>query len=108
MQVDDVITETDGYILTNRIKVTFPDADSDGVVDNPDVFDVAVAPEVNSTSKVVFYKTDTSSGGYLTYTAVDNASIEQRYTTQAAINEVLPQFSSGQIFMQIVIVNFTY
>ena len=98
MQVDDVITETDGYILTNRIKVTFPDIDSDGVVDNPEVFDIIVAPTTNTTSKIVFYKTSTSSGGYLTYTAVDNADIEQRYTTQAAINEVLSQFSSGQVF----------
>ena len=98
MQVDDVITETDGYILTNRIKVTFPDADSDGVVDNPDVFDIVVAPDTNPESKCVFYKTDTSSGGYLTYTAVDTSTIEQRYTTQANINEVLSQFSSGQIF----------
>ena len=98
MQVDDVITETDGYILTNRIKVTFPDIDSDGVVDNPDVFDIIVAPDVNATTKVVFYETDTSSGGYLTYSAVDATSIEQRYTTQSAINEVIAQFSNGQVF----------
>ena len=98
MQVDDVITETDGYILTNRIKVTFPDIDSDGVVDNPEVFNIVVAPTVSSATKVVFYKTDTSSGGYLTYTPVNSTDIEQRYTTQAAIQEVLAQFSSGQVF----------
>ena len=98
MQVDDIITETDGFILTNRIKVTFPDVDGDGVVDDPTVFDVVVAPDTNAASKVVFYQTSTSSGGYLTYTAVDSVDIEQRYTTQAAINEVLAQFSSGQVF----------
>ena len=83
MQVDDVITETDGFTLTNRIKVTFPDIDSDGVVDNPDVFDIVVGPDVNASTKVVFYQTSTSSGGYLTYTPVDVVDIEQRYTTQA-------------------------
>jgi hypothetical protein len=98
MQIDDVITETDGYVLRNRIKVTFPDIDSDGVVDNPEVFDIVVAPLVNSASKIVFYETSTSAGGYLSYTAVDSTSIEQRYTTKAAINEVLAQFSSGQVF----------
>ena len=98
MRVDDVITETDGYTLTNRIKVTFPDSDSDGVVDNPEVFDIIVAPDTNSSTKVVFYQTSTSSGGYLTYTPVATTSIEQRYTTQAEINEVLSQFSSGQVF----------
>ena len=98
MQIDDVITETDGYTLTNRIKVTFPDIDSDGVVDNPEVFDIVVAPDTNATTKVVFYQTSTSSGGYLTYTPVAITDIEQRYTTQAAINEVIAQFTSGQVF----------
>jgi hypothetical protein len=98
MQIDDVITETDGYTLTNRIKVTFPDIDSDGVVDNPEVFDIVVAPDTNAATKVVFYQTSTSTGGYLTYTPVATTSIEQRYTTQAAINEVIAQFSSGQVF----------
>lgn len=98
MRVDDVITETDGYTLTNRIKVTFPDSDSDGVVDNPEVFDIIVAPNVNSSTKVVFYQTSTTSSGYLNYTPVATTSIEQRYTTQAEINEVLAQFASGQVF----------
>lgn len=98
MQVDDVITETDGYILTNRIKVTFPDIDSDGVVDNPEVFDIVVAPNVNASTKTVFYQTSTSGGGYLTYTPVDTVDIEQRYVTRADINEVLAQFNSGQVF----------
>lgn len=98
MQIDDVITETDGYTLTNRIKVTFPDIDNDGVVDNPEVFDIVVAPDVSSESKIVFYQTTTSNGGYLTYTPVESTTIEQRYTTQGAINEVLAQFTSGQVF----------
>jgi hypothetical protein len=98
MQIDDVITETDGFTLTNRIKVTFPDIDSDGVVDNPEVFDIVVAPLTNASTKVVFYQTSTSTGGYLTYTPVATTSIEQRYATQAAINEVIAQFSSGQVF----------
>ena len=98
MQIDDVITETDGYTLTNRIKVTFPDIDSDGVVDNPEVFDIVVAPNTNAATKVVFYQTSTSSGGYLTYTPVASTTIEQRYATQAAINEVIAQFASGQVF----------
>jgi hypothetical protein len=98
MQIDDVITETDGYTLTNRIKVTFPDIDSDGVVDNPEVFDIVVAPNTNAATKVVFYQTSTSTGGYLTYTPVATTTIEQRYATQAAINEVIAQFTSGQVF----------
>lgn len=98
MRVSDVITETDGYTLTERVKVTFPDNDSDGVVDNPEVFDVVVAPTVNSVTKIVFYKVSTSQGGYLTYTPVTGTSIEQGYKTLTEINSVLSQFSDGQVF----------
>ena len=98
LQVDDVITQTDGYVLSRRIKVTFPDSDSDGVIDDPDVFDVLVAPTVNATSKLVFYKTSTNNSGYLEYEPVAATTIEQRYTTQAAIQEVIAQFDNGQVF----------
>ena len=98
MEVSDVITETDGYILTQRIKVTFSDADDDGVIDNPDVFTVVVNPDVNPSSKLVFYKTDTSTGGYLTYTPVASSLVEQAYNTQGEINAVLSQYSNGQVF----------
>ena len=62
------------------------------------MFDIVVAPLTNTATKVVFYQTSTSSGGYLTYTPVATTSVEQRYLTRAAINEVIAQFSSGQIF----------
>ena len=96
MQVDDVITETDGFTPTNRIKVTFPDIDSDGVVDNPDVFDIVVGPDVNASTKVVSTQL-AQAVEVILHTHVDVVDIEQRYTTQAAINEVLAQFSSGQV-----------
>jgi len=96
MQVDDVITETDGYILTNRIKVTFPDSDSDGVIDNPEVFDIVVAPTVNASTKVVFYEKSTTGQGFINYESTDD--IETGYATRAAIQEVLSQFSSGTVF----------
>ena len=98
MRVSDVITETDGYTLTERVKVTFPDNDADGVIDNPEVFDIVVAPDVNSSSKIVFYKTATSQAGYKTYTPVTGSTIEQSYNTLTDINAALSQFSNGQVF----------
>ena len=63
MNVDNTVIEDDGYILTERIKVTFPDQDSDGVIDDPDVFDVVVAPDTSLATKVVFYKTYLDNSG---------------------------------------------
>ena len=98
MEVSNVITETDGYTLAQRIKVTFADSDDDGVIDNPEVFDVVVNPSVVSTNKNVFYKVDTTSGGYLKYSPIASTTVEQNYTTRAEINSAIAQYSSGQVF----------
>jgi len=98
MKIDDVITESDGFVLTQRIKISFPDRDNDGVIDNPDVFDDVVAPLTNPDSKIVFYKTSTNASGYTDYTFVDSSVIEQQYSTEAEITEVISQFSNGQVF----------
>jgi hypothetical protein len=55
-QVVDVITESDGYQDNRKVKVGFYDDDDDGVVDNPDVYDIVVEPDTSITTKFVFYQ----------------------------------------------------
>lgn len=98
MNVDDTVVETDGFVLTERIKVTFPDQDSDNAIDDPDVFDIVVSPNVNSASKVVFYKTYLDNYGYTRLEPVPNTSVESYYTTLAAVSAVKETYSAGQIF----------
>ena len=98
MNVDDTVIEDDGYILTERIKVTFPDQDGDGVIDDPDVFDVVVSPDTSSSTKIVFYKTYLDNSGYTRYEPVVSSSVESSYTTLTAITAVKDTYSSGQIF----------
>jgi hypothetical protein len=98
LNIDDRIVETDGYTVSERIKVTFSDTDSDSTVDDPDVFDIIVAPDTNSATKVVYYQTSTDSNGYAIYTPIANSSVESLYPTLAQINEVLTTYSNGQIF----------
>ena len=98
MNVDDQIIETDGFVLSEKIKVTFPDQDADGVVDDPEVFDKVVAPDVNSTSKVVFYKKYLDASGFERYENVPSTSVDSTYTTFADIDAAKGSFSSGQIF----------
>lgn len=44
----------DGYIDTKKIVVSFYDSDSDGLAENPDLFDIIVSPLVNTSTKYVF------------------------------------------------------
>ena len=96
MNVDDTVIETDGFIRTERIKVTFPDTDGDSVTDNPDVFDVVVAPDTSS--KVVFYKTSLDGSGYTKLEPVPATDVESLYTTLSAVTAIKDTYSSGQIF----------
>ena len=98
MNVDDTIVEDDGFIRTERIKVTFPNTDGDSVIDNPDVFDVIVSPNTNVASKVVFYKSYLDGNGYTKLEPVPATEVESLYTTLTAVTAIKDTYSSGQIF----------
>jgi len=55
-QVVGTIEESDGYQDNRKIRVGFFDSDDDGVVDNPDIFDIVVEPETNESTKFVFFE----------------------------------------------------
>jgi hypothetical protein len=76
-QVADVITEIDGFRDNRKVKVGFYDDDDDGVVDNPEIFDIYVEPTVSESTKFVFFEK---------YTSYDNI---ERYRPYASSNFVV-------------------
>jgi len=96
-QVVDTITEADGYQDNRKVKVGFYDDDDDGVVDNPDIFDIIVEPDTNPTTKFVFFEK------YISYNNIE------RYKPYASSNFVVSlnetditlssaTYSNGQLF----------
>ena len=96
-QVVDTVTEADGFQDNRKVKVGFFDKDDDGVVDNPDIFDIIVEPDTNPTTKFVFFEK------YISY---DNIA---RYRPYASTNFVVSlneaditlnsaTYSDGQLF----------
>ena len=59
-QVVDVVTEADGFQDNRKVKVGFFDDDDDGVVDNPEIFDIFVEPTLSESTKFVFFEKYTS------------------------------------------------
>tara|TARA_B000000557_G_scaffold264638_1_gene270749 strand:+ start:228 stop:3707 length:3480 start_codon:yes stop_codon:yes gene_type:complete len=55
-QVVDTVTESDGYQDNRKVKVGFFDSDDDGVVDNPELFDIFIEPTVSVATKYVFFE----------------------------------------------------
>jgi hypothetical protein len=91
------IVGTDGYRESRRILVTFPDADADGVPDNPDLFDLIVNSSVNKDSKFVFFKKQDSGSGFNDFAPIDYFDVEI-FADFATISLNLESYNAGQIF----------
>jgi len=78
-QVVDVVTEADGFQDNRKVKVGFFDDDDDGVVDNPELFDIFVEPSLSESTKFVFFEK---------YTSYDNI---ERFRPYASTNFVVAQ-----------------
>lgn len=55
-QVSAAYRNAAGYIDSTKLELTFVDSDNDGVIDDPDVFDHVVAPDVSPATKYIFAK----------------------------------------------------
>ena len=92
------IVESDGYQNTSKILVTFPDSDNDGRPDNPELFELIIAPEVNTDSKYVYFRNDSGYDNFVVQTPVDNNTVLSIYNTlqEAQISATL--YRNGQLF----------
>ena len=78
-QVVDTVNESDGFQDNRKVKVGFFDDDDDGVVDNPEIFDIVVEPDTSVANKFVFFEK------YISY---DNI---ERFRPYAATNFVVSE-----------------
>jgi hypothetical protein len=95
-QVTNTITEDDGYQDNRKVEVGFFDSDDDGVVDNPEIFDIVVEPDTNVSTKFVFFEK------YQSYNNIE------RFRPYASTNFVITQneaditlpgdYTNGQLF----------
>jgi len=96
-QVVDVVTEADGFQDNRKVKVGFFDADDDGVVDNPELFDIFVEPTLSESTKFVFFEK---------YTGYDNIERFRPYAStnfvvaekETAIDLNTTSYTDGQLF----------
>jgi len=96
-QVTETVTEDDGFQDNRKVKVGFLDSDDDGVVDNPELFDIFVEPDTAISTKFVFFQK------YISYDSIE------RFKPYAASNFVVTQnesdinlntstYTNGQLF----------
>ena len=76
-----------GYVDSAKIELTQFDSDQDGIVDNPNAFDLVVDPATNSTTKYVFQKLINESDGTERYQYCD-ATEEYIYIRQTSVGAI--------------------
>jgi hypothetical protein len=90
--------QSDGYVDDYQVIVSYRDSDSDGIADDPDFFDEIVAPDVNPTTKYVFFEKTVDFDNLQRYLLVDPARVNSDYATQDDIELVKNEYILGQIF----------
>ncbi len=80
----------DGYIDSKKISISFYDNDEDGVVDNPEIFDIIVAPSINANEKYIFQKSRISIDGVTDYYYIKNENnLIKIFTSQSVVDSNL-------------------
>lgn len=74
-EISDTIKFDDGYESTTEIKLSFYDSDNDGVIDNPESFEIVVGEEQNQpASRYIFFEEVVDQYGTKNYSLVDNST----------------------------------
>ena len=96
-QVVDTVTEADGFQDNRKVKVGFFDDDDDGVVDNPELFDIYVEPTLSESTKFVFFEKYSSYDKIERFRpyASSNFIVSQN---EADINLSTTAYTDGQLF----------
>jgi len=75
-EVTKEFRDADGYVDSKKLEISFFDNDSDGVIDDPDLFKNIVAPSNNPNTKYIFSKKYTRNGTEVyDYVNADDESI---------------------------------
>lgn len=98
MDIIGQTVESDGFVNDFEVTVSFTDSDGDGVADNPDFFDTIVAPDTNSSQKLVFFELTTDFDNLQRYLPLNAGVVNTSYTTLSEIEAVKNEFNNGQIF----------
>ena len=94
----DNVVETDGYSNPNKVLVTYPDANDDGVPDNPELFETLVSPTTLTNQKYVYFQNTFGYDNFVIQTPVSNSLVVSTYDSLVALETAKTLFQTGQLF----------
>ena len=90
--------DTEGYVNSKKVQVSFFDEDDDGVVDDPDLFEVIVKETVNPLTKYVFSEKVVSIDGVEEYFYKPNSTLNIIVLEDKGSLGSTSSYEDGQIF----------
>jgi len=85
------VIDLDGYENQSKVLLTFTDTNADGIPDNPDIFDMVVAPEYDAQNKLVFFEREINYTGFVSYAPTPkyiNSAYEFKSSIDATLSSV--------------------
>lgn len=93
-EISDTIKYEDGYESSKELKLAFSDQDSDGIIDNPDAFDLIVSPNPNL--RYLFFQKFVDSEGNVDFNFIDT-TIQPIYVEETRINLNLNNYQNNDL-----------
>lgn len=94
---DDVV-ETDGYSNPNKVLVTYPDGNDDGIPDNPELFEILVSPATLTDTKYVYFQNTFGYDNFVIQTPVSNELVVSIYDDLVELEAAKTLYLTGQLF----------
>ena len=92
------VTEVDGYENPNKILITFPDSDSDGIPDNPELFELIVNPVIDSDNKYVYFQNTIGYDNFVIQQHVNSDLVISTFNNLREIQVAATLYQDGQLF----------
>jgi len=90
--------QSDGFVDDFQVQISFKDFDNDGVADDPDYFETIVAPDVNPTSKFVFFQQTVDFDNLERFLPLAEGAVISEYATKDQIELIKAEYGDGQYF----------
>ena len=87
--------ETDGYVDSTKVKVTFPTGPNNDLPLDPDIFNTVVG---NQNNNYIFFKKFTDYDNLIRYQLLNNSDVNYSFATKVSIDNVRNNFPNGRVF----------